>query len=646
MPPQPPPSNTSDNSGRRPSVPPPGGTVGPDIPPDEEQLWTAREMRILRGNVQNYKDAPRLSKSDFIRNTIVPLIKATWDHKYSEVAMRADKALFNEWKAKKDRLFNWFANHASTPRNTKLDGMHGRATFQSVFREKKAAEIEEEVQLLSGNARRGSPQWIKFYQQARKRVESRLTIAEREEYARILEEWKKKGFSKTLKAKTAKRQGKKILHQMDRIKWLRMGMRSITFEGHYDLDGKIEYSMTQTHDLGLDDPRIPSFGQLFPDELKSFRRAFVKYLVKVSEIENGVSTPAVPAGTFLEKDLKFNSNGFPLVPSPIYNSKGRETNAIQKTIIRIYMNRVYALAKDRSGSRIPWDSVEKHFGEMIDPEYWPSSIPFTDPSRLRVDDTAALLRHWRQRQSRGLIPFKFERVLARDNEELLEPCYASNLFEGLQTVPITPAPRRLTTSRRVRRRPCQTSLSFSEQSNPSDTHDGHPQQDSISVDSPGVGTASRARDDTQADNTRNDIRAEQPRDNTQANNPRDAARADEHREDTQADPPRDVTRAEQRRDDSQELTIPTNGSPTVVNSSLRPTPELQQPGTSKAIRKVQPRPRKKNQKLIGSSEANDPVPPPAARASRRKQTSDDLALQEANNLGLTAKKRRKARAKK
>ncbi|KAH9475379.1 hypothetical protein JR316_0012490 [Psilocybe cubensis] len=310
MPPQPPPSNTSDNSGRRPSAPPPGGTVGPDIPPNEEQLWTAREMRILRGNVQNYKDTPRLSKSDFIWNTIVPLIKATWDYKYSEVAMRANKALFNEWKAKKDRLFNWFANHASTPQNAKLDGIHGQATFQSVFWEKKAAKIEEEVQLLSGNARWGSPQWIKFYQQARKQVESRLIMKEREEYAQILEEWKKKGFSKTLKAKTAKRQGKKILHQMDRIKWLRMGMRSITFEGHYDLDGKIEYSMTQTHNLGLDDPRVPSFGQLFTDELKSFRRAFVKYLVKVSEIENGVLIPAVPAGTFLEKDLKFNSNGF------------------------------------------------------------------------------------------------------------------------------------------------------------------------------------------------------------------------------------------------------------------------------------------------------------------------------------------------
>ncbi|KAH9477917.1 hypothetical protein JR316_0010149 [Psilocybe cubensis] len=553
-----------------------GQTAEGDFPPEESNIWTTKEMRVLKKHVQPYKDTSKSSKADYIQNTVIPELQATWDHRYSRRARKEDKQLHKEWKVKKHRIFNWFRNHASNRIGVKLEGLNSRITFQTVFREEKSAEIDSEVALLSGNAARRSKDWMKFYQQGRKQVEARLTQEERDRFMEILEEWNKKGVSKSMKAKTAARQGRKILRQMEKLKWQRMGMRSITFEGHYDIEGKIEYSMTQTSDLALDDVRIPSFGQLFPSELAAFRRAFVQYLVHISEIEKGVANPALPDASFHEKSLKFSSNGFPIVPSPIYGSTGREVAYAQKSIIRIYMNKVYALAKDRPGSSVPWDALERRSAEMIDPEYWPSSIPVTDPSRLRLESTSAILKLWRDRQAQGDIPFKFSKVFG-NGYDIMEPLYPSNLFDGLEAHPIPPPPAAIT-KRRLRQKAIRLqtqSSSDSESSNLSEFDNGR-------------GSPASAM-------------------------PRTTARFE-------VTPETDETPTDAPSRSSEPPSLPSRSSPTIVNPSSSPTPEVEE-APPKPARKIMPR--KRTKPYVGTAEMDGPdeessVPPPVKPKPTRR----------------------------
>ncbi|KAH9477651.1 hypothetical protein JR316_0009877 [Psilocybe cubensis] len=398
-----------------------GQTAEGDFPPEELNIWTTKEMHVLKKHVQPYKDTSKSSKADYIQNTVIPELQATWDHRYSRRARKEDKQLHKEWKVKK----------------------------HTVFCEEKSAEIDSKVALLSGNAARGSKDWMKFYQQGRKQVEARLTQEEWDRFMEILEEWNKKGVSKSIKAKTAARQGRKILQQMEKLKWQRMGMRSITFEGHYDIEGKIKYSITQTSDLSLDDVRIPSFGQLFPSKLNAFHKAFVQYLIHISEIEKGVSNLALPEALFHEKSLKFSSNGFPIIPSPIYGSTGREVAYAQKSIIRIYMNKVYALAKDRPGSSVPWDALERvlaKFNPRDGSEPAPPGVNFYNSQAMEG-------------------PYN-----------IMEPLYPSNLFDRLEAHPIPiPPPPIAITKHRLRQKAIRLqtqSSSDSESSNLSEFDNG------------------------------------------------------------------------------------------------------------------------------------------------------------------------------
>lgn len=74
----------------------------------------------------------------------------------------------------------------------KIPGFNCKVTFDSVVLVKKKAEIDELVTELSAGAQ-DSRTRLKYFQGAKKQVKENLTEDEYEEYARVLEEWKKKG---------------------------------------------------------------------------------------------------------------------------------------------------------------------------------------------------------------------------------------------------------------------------------------------------------------------------------------------------------------------------------------------------------------------------------------------------------------------
>jgi hypothetical protein len=63
----------------------------------------------------------------------------------------------------------------------------------------------------------------------------------------------------------------------------------------------------------------------------------------IAAILNGTSPAAEKkSADFSAADLKFDASGLPRVPDPILNVNGRETNATQQQIIRIYMTKHYS----------------------------------------------------------------------------------------------------------------------------------------------------------------------------------------------------------------------------------------------------------------------------------------------------------------
>lgn len=183
----------------------------------ESKIWTAKERAILKANVAGYRAAARKTKAAYIVNTVIPAIKEAWNGRYSKKNMNTDTKAKAEWASKKkvslrgrpgsdvqnlihlQSIFNWFPNNAATERRMRIPGFNYSATFERVFREKKKKEINEEVKRQAGGSTK-SRDWLPFYSGARKVVRDKLTLEEKAQYNKDLEEWKLKGLPKSVQA--------------------------------------------------------------------------------------------------------------------------------------------------------------------------------------------------------------------------------------------------------------------------------------------------------------------------------------------------------------------------------------------------------------------------------------------------------------
>ena len=83
-----------------------------------------------------------------------------------------------------------------------------------------------------------------------------------------------------------------------------------------------------------------SLSEFNPKAVKEFTEVFQKYAVHIAEIEKG-NSPLVVKNKF-DSELKYNLSGIPEFPPFTKNQQGNETAAIQKGMIRTYINSHYS----------------------------------------------------------------------------------------------------------------------------------------------------------------------------------------------------------------------------------------------------------------------------------------------------------------
>ncbi|KAF8867798.1 hypothetical protein CPB84DRAFT_1757190 [Gymnopilus junonius] len=173
------------------------------------------------------------------------------------------------------------------------------ANFQLVFKswgkwivlkELKQSEIIAVAKSLAGMESADSKIYIPFYSAAKQAIKESLMEAEIEQINNEVEWQQKEGVPKKKQAE-------------------------------YD-----------TNSLQGTSGNIPSFGQYNPKALKKFTKCWIKYIKHVAALENGTKQSEKKT-TFLDANIEFSKGGLPLVPKPICNENGLETNAIQIDII-------------------------------------------------------------------------------------------------------------------------------------------------------------------------------------------------------------------------------------------------------------------------------------------------------------------------
>src|SRR6266567_148580 len=90
------------------------------------------------------------------------------------------------------------------------------------------------------------------------------------------------------------------------------------------------------------DGGVPTFQQYNPAAYKTFKTAYLTYIKHVASIENGTE-PVQKTTNFSMADLTYSKKGLPLVPAPMKNINGVETNLTQQQIIRAYLTKHYSM---------------------------------------------------------------------------------------------------------------------------------------------------------------------------------------------------------------------------------------------------------------------------------------------------------------
>lgn len=149
---------------------------------------------------------------------------------------------------------------------------------------------------------------------------------------------------------------------MDRLRFEGFGIRMTGWECHRKADGKMAWSTyvasrmpngvtltiihshdTQKSQLGAP-MNVPTFAQFNAKAFKAMNKAYGVYAKHLTSLEQGEGTTSGPIPeTFKANTLKMNDAGLPLVPDILQNDQGRETAAMQASMIRIYWTKHYGM---------------------------------------------------------------------------------------------------------------------------------------------------------------------------------------------------------------------------------------------------------------------------------------------------------------
>lgn len=61
---------------------------------------------------------------------------------------------------------------------------------------------------------------------------------------------------------------------------------------------------------------------------------------------------------------------------------------------------------------MPWQKLTTDLSTFVDKKYLPEGCPFKDPSKLKQENVTEIIMHWRSRELRKKIPFRFKSCLA------------------------------------------------------------------------------------------------------------------------------------------------------------------------------------------------------------------------------------------
>ena len=85
--------------------------------------------------------------------------------------------------------------------------------------------------------------------------------------------------------------------------------------------------------------------------MQSMRRTFSKYAGYIAKSEGGKAVEELPL-KFEDHNLKFDSNGYPVVPAPFLSKNGNELAADMRRIIRCYISKHYGKENKQNGTKL------------------------------------------------------------------------------------------------------------------------------------------------------------------------------------------------------------------------------------------------------------------------------------------------------
>lgn len=139
-------------------------------------------------------------------------------------------------------------------------------------------------------------------------------------------------------------------------------------------------------------------------------KLYVKEVLRLlKKHELGGSAPDDEEEIIEEIGLTYHPGGLPKVPEEKCNIHGTETNHIRQGLIRDYMNKHYELASGRK-AKTQFINIANDPTCFIEQEFWPSGVVFKEPSKYSSAETNKILVHWRTKQMKNEIPFRFKRV--------------------------------------------------------------------------------------------------------------------------------------------------------------------------------------------------------------------------------------------
>lgn len=113
-----------------------------------------------------------------------------------------------------------------------------KLTWRQVVADRHAKDLEALVRELSGDAKKGSREYVAKYQTGLKQLCDGLSDEKRQEYKKVAEEWDAAGAPEAVQRKSVERHGADIVRQFAEQAYKMMGMRVFVLGAFKDGAGK------------------------------------------------------------------------------------------------------------------------------------------------------------------------------------------------------------------------------------------------------------------------------------------------------------------------------------------------------------------------------------------------------------------------